>query len=305
MRPVTSRLPTPALAIIAAVGITAGLGLATRPAAATTVIVNHLGAHGWYSSDTRDASGTNLYGQDGTQPYLITLHGAVPGDDAKIAQQIGFVAGPAGSLHDAGAVRLYATDQNKGKANISVTSVTGNGFGAASALLDPDFQVSFRNYNQPAPTSRTLGLSISVTNGSDVYTFSFADPNNQENTWQTFTATAADGDWRLYGTGSLGAAPGGQVKHSLTDWANDTTFGNVLGSNFHIFEIGLNLGSYQRNSYNYLDWFQSNLVSDGATIDFQAASASVPEPGILPLFGAGLLGIAGLACCRRRQRAKA
>ncbi len=296
------RLSAATLTLIAVSGIAAGVSLVAQPVEASPVTVNQFGASGWYSSDTRDASGTNLYGKGDTQPYLIALHGAVSGDDAKIEQQIAFVPGPAGSLDGKGAVRLYATDQNQGKANLSVANTTTNGFGAGTALLDPNFNASFRDYNQPVPTSRTLGLSISLFDGvSGVYTFSYLNPTNNAYTWQTFTANKNSATWRLYGTGAFGKAPGGNKTQSLDDWANDATFGSVLSRDYHIFEIGFNLGSYQRNNYTYVDWFQSNLVNGGSMVDFQAAAQSVPEPGVLPLFGTGLLAIIGGLLYRRRR----
>ncbi|TAL96457.1 MAG: PEP-CTERM sorting domain-containing protein [Rhodanobacter sp.] len=302
MRTCIPRLSTAALTLIAASGIAAGLSLVAQPAEASPVIVNHFGASGWYSSDTRDANGTNLYGQKDTQPYLIAQHGAVAGDDAKIEQQIGFVAGPAGSLDGDGAVQVYATDKNQGKANLSVADTTPSGFGAGTALVGSDFYASFRDYSQPAPTNRTLGLSISLFDGtSSAYTFSYLNPTNLPDTWQTFTANKDSATWRLYGNGSLGTAPGASKKQSLDAWANDATFGDVLSNDYHIYEIGFNLGSYQRNNYTYVDWFQSNLVNGGDMVDFQTAAQAVPEPGILPLFGTGLLAMMGFVLYRRRH----
>lgn len=258
---------------------------------AADVVVGDFGQGGWYSSDTRDASGTNLFGANDTQPYLNTANGAVAGDDAKIEQQISFVDGPDG----VNAVKLYATDQNAGKANLSVANTT-TGFGGGSALLSDDFYVSYRSYNEPASSSRTLGISIGLTTGNtstSYYTLSYVGTSTPTNTWLTNSADA-NSNWRLYGNGALGNGPGSSEEKSLADWAADATFGDIFTNDYFVYEVGFNLGSYQRNNNQYVDWFQSNLTNGGNRVNF------VPEPSSLAVF----VGLGGLALLSRRTRRK-
>jgi hypothetical protein len=257
------------------------------------VCIRNFGDGGWYSSDTRDASGTNLYGQNNTHPALNAAHGgAVAGDDAKIDQQISFVTGPGGK----NAVKLNATNQNAGKAHLSVFDAT-TGFGAGSVSLAPAFGVSYESYNEPDQTSRTLGISISLTDNAtsaSYYSLSYVGTSTPTNTWLTNSADHTSA-WRLYGNGVLGAAPGGPgPAQSLDDWANDPTFGSILTGDYRIYEVGFNLGSYQRNNNTYVSWFQSSLTNGGNRVDF----CGVPEPSSLAL----VAGLVGLGLFSRRAR---
>lgn len=262
-------------------------------------VVNSFGDGGWYSSDTRDSGGTNLFGATSTHPQINAFAGgAVPGDDAKIADRLAFVdevTGPAGSLNGKGAILLNASDENAGKAHFSVLNRT-TGFGAGSALIDSGFSLSYRYYNQPVPTSRTPAISITVTDNAtqgSYYTFSHLDPSNSQNAWNDDAVTSDSGTWRLYGNGVLGAASGSSgPDKTLEDWALDGTFAALLTGDYTIYEIGFNIGSSARRNNTYFDWFQSNLVNGGDLVDFQA----IPEPTAL-----SLLGIGAAAMLRRRR----
>lgn len=273
----------------AALAAVVGLGLTGATTFGAEVSVGGFGQHGWYSSDTRDASGVSLLGAQNTQPFWNAAHGgSVAGDDAKIAQMIQFVDGPGGVP----SVMLNATTENPGKAHLSVANLDGE-FGTGASLLEESFGVSYRSYNQPVPTTRTLGISIGLVNindPSEVYSLSHIGESEPKNTWIE-NAADRDSNWRLFGKGPNRTAPGGAVSKSLTAWSDDSTFADVFTSQFAIFEVGFNLGTYQRDNNTYVDWFQSSLINGGDKVNF------VPEPASL-----GALGVGALALLARRRR---
>ena len=277
---------------------------------AATEVVNNFGQGNWYSWDTRNSSGTNLVGTNDTSPawpnWASTNSTA---DDAAIQNQIKFMgegqvvgdagdvgnppaASPIGSLNGLGYVRLDGTGQNQGKSDLSYVNPAG--IAAASALLDPNFGVSYRYYIDPETTFRTLGLNISLTNNtqSNLYTFAYVDPNAMGGVWNTSMVAANSGLFSLFANGS--SAEGGATK-TLTAWSTDPTYGAaIFGGSETVFRMGFNLGSFQRNNLQYLDWMQTNLLNGGDTIDFQA----VPEPSTWAAAALAAIGVAG-SCYRR------
>lgn len=266
--------------------------------ASADVLVHGFGDNGWYSSDTRSATGGNLFGADNTHPYIISQVGnSVPGDDAIIADQIQFVHGPAGSLNDNGAVRLYATNNNNGKAHLSVLNPAG--FADGSALADPGFFFDYRYYNEPLPIPQTLGVSIAVSDGVFTYNFAYFDPSSTRDSWNDIQLSANTGEWWLYdqnGIAVRGRRGGGGFAMTLADWADSETYGHLLSSSSSIVEIGFNLGTWQKRNASYVDWLQTSVLEGGDLIDFQAAH--LPEPGSLALLGIG----SGLLLARGRRR---
>jgi hypothetical protein len=286
-------------------------------AVAPTEVVNDFGEFGWYSWDTRNSSGTALNGPNDTSPDINStllgrsVGGATTADDTSIEQQIIFMgegmvvndagdaagnpppASPLGSLGGLGYVRLDATGSNSGKADISFINAAG--IAAASALIDPNFDVSYRYFIQPQNVSRTIGLNIALTNSSqsNLFIFAFVDPAAVAG-WNTSTANDSTSLFTLF-QGGVGAAEGGVAK-TLTDWSNDPTFGpQIFGGTESIFRIGFNQGSGQRDNLTYLDWMQSNLLNSGNVIDFQA----VPEPST---WVAGFLTAIAIAWSTLRRR---
>lgn len=268
----------------------------TFSANAATEVVAGFGQNGWYSWDTRNTSGTTLNGTNDTSPGMTsTLLGRSVGspstaNDTSIEQNIMFMgegtvandngdaagnpppASPLLSLNGLGYVRLDGTGSNSGKSDISY--VDTNGFAAASALLDPNFNVTYRYYIQPQNTFRTLGLNIALTDAAkdNVYIFAYSDPAAAPN-WNTSIADNNSSLFTLFANGTSVAG-----SKTLSAWSTDPTYGSIIfGGNESVFRLGFNLGSGQRDNLQYLDWMSTSLLNNGDIIDFQAVQA-VPEP---------------------------
>jgi hypothetical protein len=288
------------------------LGAMAQVAGASTVTVGAFGDQGWRSDDTRDAAGNNLVGITSTN---APRPGQTPtaADDLAIAQQIQFVAGPAGSTYG-GAVSIDGTSGNGGKSNISVIN-TGAGYDAASNLLTT-FNATYEWYGQPNPTSRTLGFKLGVqsTNwgtgvgqsqngftatrsGESAWDLVLVHvPSTSDNTWSTVSVDHDSGTWNLFrqAGNAYFPAPDATAK-TLDDWAVDTTFGSLLfGDGAKVTSVQFGLGSSQRQSIAYVDYLQTNLLNGGDVINYVA----VPEPTGIALLGLG----AGALLLRRRRK---
>ena len=270
---------------LAVLTVLATVGFAAAPAGAATLPVNALGVGGWTSGDTRAITGSPATpAQIGSQ-IIFMGEGQVVNDAAGGVPD----ASPTGSLNGLGYVRLDGTSANAGKSSIGYYG----DIAAASALVDGSFGLSFRYYVDSNPTKRTLGLTITISNGTNEYNLSYVNPANAYDSWNTASVTDITGAFKLYtGPGALG---GSSPAETLADWSTDPTFGSLFNTDYEITGIGFNLGSYQRNALAYLDSTQTNLLNGGDVIDFQA----VPEPASMALLGAGLL---SLAMVRRRRK---
>lgn len=274
-------------------------------------VVNGFGDSGWFSWDSRDASGTHLFGSNYTHSGWSDGGEPVAGDDAKIASQIKFLGegqivanaaggmpavSPSGSLGGAGYVRLDGTSSNSGKSDLSF--VDTDGFASSLALLDIGFSTKYRYYS----ASRRVGLNIEFV-GHDAdgmernYVFVFVQPDPfTADGWNEVTVNR-DSLFYLYGGGGT---PNGAQAKTFADWAADETWGSrVFVEGGDIFRFGFNIGSSQSNGLIYLDWAETSLLASQGTIDFQA----IPEPGAIALVIGGVVFIVVIPL-RRRLAAK-
>lgn len=285
-------------------------------AGAALVSINGFGAGGWYSDDTRNASGANLVGVTSTQKGKPGQT-ATAADDVAIASQIQFVAGPSGSTYG-GAVSIDGTSANSGKSNIAVTN--SGGFAAASDLLGAGFSAQYQWYGQPNSSSRSLAFKLGIQStafgsgagqsqngftatrsGEQIWDLVLVHvPSSSDYTWSTVNLDHDTGTWALYrqAGNAFFSAPG--VAKTLDDWALDATFGSLLfGAGAEVTSVQFGLGSSQRNSIAFLDYLQTSLLNGGDVIDFTDVAAAVPEPGSLAL---ALLALAGCIAPKRQRR---
>ena len=264
------------------------LGAATA-ASATPLVIAGLGANNWTSGDTRNNTGAQATQAQIDAQIKFLAEGVIVADAAGVLPD----ASPSGSLGGLGYLRLDGTDNNLGKSDIGYTDL--GGIAQASALLSSDFSLSFRHLRDPNPTSRTVGQSISISNGTVSYTLSYVEAATGANTWLTSSITATTGGYYLYGAGASGASG---PRLTLSEWAATTAWSYLFGDDFDVVRVGFNIGSSSRNGLVYIDWLQTSLLNGGDLIDF-AAPTAVPEPQSLILVAAAL---AGVAVARRRRR---
>lgn len=288
--------------------------LVPSPTTAAVVEVATFGDQGWKSDDTRDIAGTDLVGINNTHAGdpAVTPSAA---DDAAIANQIKFVTAPAGSILY-GAVKIDGTSSNSGKSNISTISPV-TGFGAASDLLGAGFFANYSWYNEPNPTSRTLGFKLGIQSavwgtgaGQSQETFTatrsgesiwdlvlvHVPTTNVPLTWQNASLDATTGTWNLFrqaGNAFFQPAPDATAK-TLLAWSLDPDYGDDLfGAGAKVTSVQFGLGSSQRQAFGYVDYLQTNLLNGGDLINF------VPEPSSLFL---GVLGALAVSCSLARRR---
>lgn len=282
--------------------------LLAAPVHAATQQVIQFGDGGWRSDDTRDATGADLVGFNTNAPKPGVTPTAAA--DAAIANQISFVTGPIGSTYG-GAVSIDGTSSNSGKSNFS--TINPSGFDSAANLLTT-FSAQYQWYDQPNPTSRTLGFKLGIQStswgtgagqsqngftatrsGESIWDLVLVYlPATSDNTWTTQNVDHANGTWNLFrqAGNTFFPAPSATAQ-TLDQWAADPTFGPLLfGSGAKVTSVQFGLGSSQRQSIAYVDYLQTNLLNGGGVIDF-----AVPEPASALLLG----GAACVAMLRRRR----
>ncbi len=258
---------------------------------AAEIRVGAFGDNGWYSSETKDSSGTVLIGKN------YTHNGSISGttaNDIAIAKQITFVdngysPSPTGTPStltgsNNGALQLYATNNNYGKAHLS--RYNAEGFGSTTDLLGTSFFANYRQFTIKDPTTRTPALSISVV-GSDKnsYSLAYVAPAHAgtSGVWTDSAINYVSGDFKLYGPSGSG------ISKTLSAWASDSVYNSILfGDGAKVTQFGFNLGTYSRNAYTYIDYVESNVIDDGIRNDF-GIPAAVPEPATLLGFGIPML----------------
>ncbi len=264
---------------------------ATPPSEPTTV--TGLGAStGWYSDDTRNASGVDLVGTNFTQ-YGKPGQTPSTADDTAISQQLQFVDGPAGST-GGGSVKIIAPTENPGKSTLSTVNL--DGFAAASVLTDDSFSASYRWYKEPNPTSRTVAFRIGIQSTAwaasqvdftatrsgeqtwDLMLVNLMDVS-EDNAWNEVDVNKDTGTWHLYGQsgnqnwiGITGVVPpGGSSAKTLAEWAVDSVWGNRLfGTDAKITNVQFGLGSWQRQANAYIDYLETTILNNGNRINFAA-----------------------------------
>ena len=293
----------------------AAVGLSASIAAAVQVDVGFFGQQGWKSDDTRNASGVDLVGTNYTH---AGKPGVVPSaaHDTAIAQQIQFVAGPAGSTYG-GAVSIDGTSGNSGKSNFSVIS-PNTGFDAAGNLLST-FSATYEWYGQPNPTTRTLAFKLGIQStawgtgtgqsqsgftatrsGESIWDLVLVHvPATSDLTWSTVNVDHDTGTWNLFRqAGNVFFPAPSTTAQTLDQWAADSTFGSLLfGSGAKVTSIQFGLGSSQRQSIAYLDYLQTNLLNGGDVVNFVAAPVPLPVAAL-----GGLMIMGGMGLTRRSRR---
>lgn len=261
-------------------------------AQAAEIRVAAFGDNGWYSSETKNASGTVLIGKN------YTHNGSISGtmaNDIEIAKQIKFVdngysPSPTGMPNtmtgsENGALQLYATTANAGKAQLS--RFNADGFGSTTDLLGSSFFANYRQFTIKDTTTRTPALSISVVGSDNLwYSLAYVDPAHASTfgVWTDSAINSTSGSFSLYGpSGSVG------ISKVLSAWASDSLYSPILfGSGAKVTQLGFNLGTYSRNAYTYIDYVESNIIDSGIRNNF-GVPAAVPEPATILGFGIPML----------------
>jgi hypothetical protein len=249
--------------------------------------VSELGAtSGWYSDDTRNASGTGLRGTNST--YAPWYPGGTAAGDVAIAEQIYFTDTGTSTTAGTGVMVLDGTTGNSGKSSVKFFNTT-TGLGSGANLAN--FTASYRWFMDNYTTSRTPALSL-VVNGTNGLNYSLAYVSSSVSLtqdWNDSTVNSSTVGWFLFSNGAPGATVAGR---SLNQILADATFGAIL-SGGTVVATGFNIGSSQRNCRVGIDWVENSLLNGGDRIDFGVA---IPAPGAVALLGA-----AGLIGARRRR----
>jgi hypothetical protein len=268
--------------------VTLMIGLAINLPAQTTY-VNALGAaSGWYSDDTRGATGTDLVG------LTLTLYGK-PGqiptaaDDILIAQQISFAAGPG----NVGALKMDKTTSGGGWSKCTTSLVNEAGHATGDSWLN-GFFCDYRYYTNSTAEVTVPKIGIQSTDwgtgvgqsqygftalrsGEQVWDLILVDwrgtnPGWAVNSWASFTTDKDTQCWRIYRQGGNGFFPATpSVSLSLQEIYNDAYWGpKIFGAGAKVVSFQFGVGSSTQTSTSYIDYVETNLLNGGNRVDFMS-----------------------------------
>lgn len=240
---------------------------------------------GWYSDDSRDATGTNLVG-------LTLTHYGKPGqtptaaDDIIITQQISFVTGPG----NVGALKMDKTTSGGGysKCTASKIDVT-SGFASGDSWL-AGFVCNYRYYTNstgeltiPKIGIQSTSWAVSqagftpVRSGESAWDLILVDwrgtdPGWIVGSWATFITDKDTPCWRIYrqaGNTFHPATPA--LSMSLQQIKDDATWGPLIfGTTAKVTNFQLGVGSSAQTSTSYIDYVITNLLNGGNKVDFRS-----------------------------------
>jgi len=255
---------------------------------AQTSYVTALGSgSGWYSDDTRGATGADLVG------LTLTLYGK-PGqiptaaDDILIAQQISFAAGP----ENVGALKMDKTTSGGGWSKCTVSNVNEAGHATGDSWLS-GFFCDYRYYTNSTAEVTVPKIGIQSTDwgtgagqsqygftalrsGEQVWDLVLVDwrgtnPGWAVGSWAGFTTDKDTPCWRIYrqgGNGFFPATPG--VSLSLQQIHDDAYWGpKIFGAGAKVVSFQFGVGSSTQTSTSYIDYVETNLLNGGNRVDFK------------------------------------
>ncbi len=252
---------------------------------AQTQYVNKLGSSsGWYSDDTRNATGANLvgstlthYGKPGQTPTAV--------DDIAIAQQISFDGGPNGI----GALKMNKTSTSGGYSKCTMSKIDENGFATGDSWLNTFF-CNYRYYTNSSAEFTVPKIGIQTTAWSSSQTGFTAqrsgesawdiilvdwrgtDPPWTVGSWAILTTDKNTVCWKIYRQAGNNYHPAPPTEPmSLQQIKDHTTWGPLIfGSGAKVTSFQLGVGSSSQTSTSYIDWVETNLLNNGNRIDFVA-----------------------------------